>query len=94
MICKYVMSTKVKKDVFDPELDMRLGCSWIATTKSPLKPLADGEYGNFNDDDAFEAVQELIRGSIVRTVGRATGCRTWIGASKRDEDTDIDDVAS
>jgi hypothetical protein len=60
MIGKYVMSTKVKKDVFDPEIDMRLGCSWISTSKSPLKPLPDSEYGNFNDADAFEAVQELI----------------------------------
>ena len=78
MICKYVMSTKVKKDVFDPELDMRLGCSWIATTKSPLKPLADGEYGNFNDDDAFEAVQELIRGSMSSKKPMLLSIMAWI----------------
>ena len=78
MICKYVMSTKVKKDIFDPEDNMRLGCSWISTAKSPLKPLPDGEYGNFNDDDAYEAVRELIRGSMSSKRPMLLSIMAWI----------------
>ena len=78
VVSKYVMSTKIKKDVFDPDIDMRLGCLWISTSKSPLKPLPDSEYGNFNDDDAFEAVRGLIRGSISSKKAMLLSIMAWI----------------
>jgi hypothetical protein len=80
-VFKYV-NLKLKSDVLDAETHMTLGCSWISASKSPLKPLLDAEYGNFNDEDAFDAVRVLIRGSMKSRSSMILSIIAWIEFTK------------